>query len=131
MAYVLAIVGYLGLSLIWRAGGDWAEAEWSYDAWFFSLALASVIVGVVLGRAWAVALAIIPVLVTADEWTTTSCGEDTCFAAAVWIVLLPACTVALGVGILIRRSWPTVWQLVRRLLRRASSTIEERHADQL
>lgn len=124
---VLAVLIYFVLAVAWMATSQAVEEAVSYDAWFLSLPVASIIVGLVVGRWWAIGLALIPALVTVGSWDGGCSGDDFCFGKVVFLLLVPLCAFGLGLGILLRRSWPEVLRGVRRAGQRAGSTIEERH----
>jgi hypothetical protein len=134
LAGFFAAAVYAALVGIWLALNQEAEEALGYTAWFLSLPLLSPIVGLLVGRAWAIALVIIPALATAPFWGEGCGGDDVCFRALVFSVLLPLCGLGIGLGVLVRRTWPLARQALppkaRAVARRARSTIEERHLDE-
>jgi hypothetical protein len=131
LADLFAVAGYAALVGIWLAVNQETEEAIGYTAWFLSLPLLSAIVGLVVGRPWALVLAIIPTVATSPFWGVGCEGDDLCFRGLVLARLLPLCLLGLGTGVLLRRTWPIARQAVplrtRAVARRALSTLEERH----
>jgi hypothetical protein len=129
-----AVAGYGALVGIWLVLADEAEEAIGYTAWFFSLPLLSLMAGLVIGRAWALVLVLIPALATSPIWGEGCGGDDLCVRDLVLSLLLPLCLIGLGTGVLSRRTWPRARRAVplrtRAVARRALSTLEERHLDE-
>jgi hypothetical protein len=129
-----AVAFYAALVGLWLALNQEAEEAVGYTAWFLSLPLLSPIVGLLVGRAWALALVTIPALATAPFWGAGCDGDDVCVGALVLWILLPLCGLGIGIGVLVRRTWPLARQALprkaRAVARRARSTLEERHLDE-
>jgi MFS family permease len=125
---------YAALVGIWLGLNQEAEEAVGYTAWLLSLPLLSPIVGLLAGRPWALALVIIPALATAPFWGVGCDGDDVCIGALVLWVLLPLCGLGIGIGVLVRRTWPLARRALppkaRAVSRRARSTLEERHLDE-
>lgn len=124
---LLVVLAYVVLVAVWMATNQLLEESAGYTAWVLSLPVASIVFGLVVGRAWALVLAIVPALATAPWWDNGCGGNDVCFGAVVFWVLVPLCALGLGIGSLVRWIGPTMPPAARRAARRAGSTLEERH----
>jgi hypothetical protein len=130
LAGLTAAAVHAALVGIWLALDQEAEEAVGYTAWFLSLPLLSVTVGLLVGRPWALALVAIPALATSRFWGVGCDGDDLCFGEMVLWLLLPLCSLGISLGLLVRRTGPLFRQALppraRAVARRARSTPEER-----